>query len=108
MPQPHAPQCVLADRFTKRAVFRCSGVHFAEDGPFIGGAGDDLPCDGIEMSCFQIAQKGMSVRCLKRAPVIFIRESVIGLEAGKPLRGAIQPKAILIQLRREFTVDIRR
>ena len=60
------------------------------------------------MRCFQIAQKGMSVRCLKRAPVIFIGEGVIGLEAGKPLRGAIQPKAILIQLRREFTVDIRR
>lgn len=108
MCQSHAPQCVRTDCFTKRAVFRCSGVHFAEDGPFIGGAGDDLPCDGIEMSCFQIAQKGMSVRCLKRAPVIFIRESVIGLEAGKPLCGVIQPKAILIQLRREFTVDIRR
>ena len=108
MSQPHAPQCVLADRFTKCAVFRCSGVHFAEDGPFIGGAGDDLPCDGIEMRCFQIAQEGMSVRRLKRAPVIFIGEGVIGLEAGKPLCGAIQPKAILIQLRREFTVDIRR
>ena len=60
------------------------------------------------MSCFQIAQKGMSVRCLKRAPVIFIRESVIGLEASDLLRGVIQPKAILIQLCREFTVDIRR
>ena len=78
MCQPHAPQRVRADRFTKRAVFRCSGVHFAEDSPFIGGAGDDLPCDCIEMLCFQIAQEGMSVRCLKRAPVIFIRESVIG------------------------------
>ena len=31
-----------------------------------------------------------------------------GLEAGDPLRGAIQPKALPIQLRREFTVDIRR
>ena len=50
----------------------------------------------------------MSVRCLKRAPVIFIRESVIGLEASDLLRGVIQPKAILIQLCREFTVDIRR
>ena len=108
MCQPHAPQRVRADRFTKRAVFRCSGVHFAEDSPFIGGAGDDLPCDCIEMLCFQIAQEGMSVRCLKRAPVIFIREGVIGLEAGAPLRGAVQPKAILVQLRREFMVDIRR
>ena len=108
MCQPHAPQRVRADRFTKRAIFRRGGVHFAENSPFIGGAGDDLPCDSIEMSCFQIAQEGMSVRCLKRAPVIFIGESVIGLEAGDPLCGVIQPKAILIQLRREFTVDIRR
>ena len=54
------------------------------------------------MRCFQIAQEGMSVRRLKRAPVIFIGESVIGLEAGDPLRGVIQPKAILIQLRREL------
>ena len=29
-------------------------------------------------------------------------------EEQRPLRGVIQPKAILIQLRREFTVDIRR
>ena len=108
MCQPHAPQRIRADRFTKRAVFRRGGVYLAENGPFIGGSGDDLPCDGIEMSCFQIAQEGMPVRRLKRAPVILIRESVIGLEAGDPLRGAIQPKALPIQLRREFTVDIRR
>ena len=29
-------------------------------------------------------------------------------EEQRPLRGVIQPKAILIQLCREFTVDIRR
>lgn len=86
-------QRICVDFFTERLVFRRGGIHLAEDRLFVGGSGDDLPCDGIEMSCFQIAQEGMPVRRLKRAPVIFIRESVIGLEAGDPLRGAIQPKA---------------
>ena len=101
-------QRICVDFFTERLVFRRGGIHLAEDRLFVGGSGDDLPCDGIEMSCFQITQEGMSVRRLKRTPVIFLGESVIGLEAGDPLRGVIQPKAILIQLRREFTVDIRR
>ena len=99
-------------------MYTVGGKNFCDSACLMNGAVEWIMCGHTTIHHSILAKvpdnhfkSNASVQVADDAGVIqtiFIREGVIGLEAGAPLCGVVQPKAILVQLRREFMVDIRR